>query len=197
MARDDEDQPDAPDLGASVQLDASQTMESTVGDVDGLDAGYVPPDRPYVLDEPGMTGAGMRRGDSLDERLAREVPEEQVADPDRAGRVVIAGEGAALETPDAMDGVDVGIDGGGASAEEAAVHQVDGDAVLDGEPSVAADPALADPEVDALLDHPDAADEASADAARDVASVLDADPAVDGASAPASGRADAGPGTGL
>lgn len=200
-AHDHEDQPDAPDLGASVQLDGSQTLESTEGGADGLDAGYVPPDRPYVLDEPGMTGAGMRRGDTLDERLAREVPEEQVSDPDRAGRLTIAGEGAALETADAMDGVDVGIDGGAASAEEAAVHVVDGDAGADGEPSVAADPALADPEVDALLADPDVSGEvpgaAVADAARDAASVLDADPAVDGASAPASGRADAGPGTGL
>jgi hypothetical protein len=195
--RDYEDQPEAPDLGASVQLESSQTLEAPAGDVDGVEAGYVPPDRPYALDERGVTGAGMRRGDSLDERLAREAPEEESTDPDRAGRIAIAGEGAALETGDAMDGVDVGIDGGAASAEEAAVHRVDGDSRVDGEPSVAADPALADPEVDALLDDPHAASKAGADAARDAAGVLDADPDAGGAAAPASGRADAGPGTGL
>jgi hypothetical protein len=194
---DDQDQPDAPDLGASVQLESSETLESTAGDVDGLDAGYVPPDRPYALDDPGVTGAGMRAGDSLDERLAREAPEEEVVDPDRAGRVRIAGEGAALETEDAMEGVDVGIDGGAASAEEAAVHRVDGDGRVDGEPSVAADPALDDPEVDALLEDPRDGRAARSDAARDAADVLDGAPDAGGAAAPASGRTDAGPHTGL
>nr|ASV47046.1 hypothetical protein [uncultured bacterium] len=175
--RDYEEQPEAPDLGASVQLESSQTLAAPAGDRDGVEAGYVPPDRPYVLEDNSMTAGGMRRGDTLDERLAREVPEgEPGGDPDRAGRIAIADEGIALETPDAMDGVDVGIDGGGASAEEAAVHVVDGGFGVDGEPSVAADPALADPEVDALLaDDDGTVDEARADAARDVTGVLDAD----------------------
>ena len=199
--RDYEEQPEAPDLGASVQLESSQTLAAPPGDVDGVEAGYVPPDRPYALDERGVTRAGLRDGDTLDERLAREAPEEEPADPDRAGRIAVAGEGAALETPDSLDGVDLGIDGGGASAEEAAVHVVDGDSRVDGEPSLAAEPALADPEVDALLDDAlldgaDGAAEAGADAARDAAGVLDTDPDTAGAAAPASGRADAGPDTG-
>jgi hypothetical protein len=132
-----EDQAQAPDLGASVQLDG-----------DPLDAGYVPPDRPYALDEDPA-------GDTLDDRLQREQGEEPT-DPDRSGRITIAGEGAALETPDAMDGVDVGVDGGAAGAEEAAVHEID-DAVIgtgapvETEPSVADVPALADPELEAVL----------------------------------------------
>jgi hypothetical protein len=55
-----------------------------------------------------------------------------------------------------MDGVDVGVDGGAAGAEEAAVHEID-DAVIgtgapvETEPSVADVPALADPELEAAL----------------------------------------------
>lgn len=181
-----EEQPEAPDLGASVQLESSQHLAAPPGDRDGVEAGYVPPDRPYVLEDNSMTAAGMRRGDTLDERLAREVPEgEPGGDPDRAGRIGIADEGIALETPDALAGVDVGVDGGAASAEEAAVHRVDGDSLVDGEPSLEGVPALADPEVDALLagdadgdggDGAAAAAKARADAARDVTGVLDADP---------------------
>ena len=40
-----EPQPEAPDLGSSVQLETSESLVSPPG-VDGLDAGYVPPDRP-------------------------------------------------------------------------------------------------------------------------------------------------------
>ncbi|HWM59453.1 MAG TPA: DUF5709 domain-containing protein [Pseudonocardia sp.] len=143
-----EDQAQAPDLGASVQLEPSESLEGPL-DGDPLDAGYVPPDRPYALDEDPA-------GDTLDDRLRREQGEEPV-DPDRSGRITIAGEGAALETPDAMDGVDVGVDGGAAGAEEAAVHEID-DAVIgtagapvETEPSVADVPALDDPELEAAL----------------------------------------------
>jgi len=120
-------QPEEPDLGASVQLENAETLAGPAGDGDGLDAGYVPPDRPYGLDGHGVTGAEMREGDSHDERLRRELPDGPAheGDPDRAGRLSIAGQGAALQTRDAMDGVDSGIDGGAASAEEAAVHEVD------------------------------------------------------------------------
>lgn len=123
---DHEPQPEAPDLGASVQLESSQHLAAPAGDVDGLDAGYVPPDRPYALDRDTVTAAGMRAGETLDERLAAETPESPVGDddPGRAGRLTVAGEGAALEIPDAMDAEDVGIDGGAASAEEAAMHEV-------------------------------------------------------------------------
>ena len=86
MARHDaENQPQSPDLGASVQLESGESLEDTV-DSDPLDAGYIPPDRPYLLDEDGVTGAGMRDGDTLDQRLRREQDAEPV-DPDRAGRL--------------------------------------------------------------------------------------------------------------
>jgi hypothetical protein len=126
--RDYEEQPEAPDLGASVQLESEEHLAAPP-DRDALDAGYSPPDRPYGVEEDGVTARGMREGDTLDERLRRERGDEPL-DADRAGRITLAGEGAALETPDAVDGVDVGIDGGAAGAEEAAVHIVD-DAVAD------------------------------------------------------------------
>lgn len=196
--RDDQDQPDDAELGAAVQLDNSETLEGSAGGSDALDAGYVPPDRPYGLDEDGVTGAGMREGDTLDRRLARERPDGAEGDPDRSGRLTIAGEGAGLETSDATQGVDVGVDGGAASAEEAAVHDVQADTRVDGEPSVAGAPQLADPELDAALeDGGAAAEQARRDAARDVARTLDDDPVAGGAAASASGRADVGPGSGL
>ena len=138
--RDYEEQPEAPDLGASVQLESEETLAAPAGDRDGLDAGYSPPDRPYLAEEDEVTARGMREGDSLDERLSRERGDEPV-DADRSGRIALADEGAALETPDAMDGVDVGIDGGAAAAEEAAVHTTDDpDAPVAMEPSVAGSP---------------------------------------------------------
>jgi hypothetical protein len=149
--RDYEEQPEAPDLGASVQLESEQHLAAP-GDRDALDAGYSPPDRPYLAEEDEVTARGMREGDSLDERLRRERGDDSV-DADRSGRIGIADEGAALETPDAMDGVDVGIDGGAASAEEAAVHTVDDPAApVATEPSVAGSPELDDPELDAALE---------------------------------------------
>jgi hypothetical protein len=162
--RDEDTQPQAPDLGASVQLETAETLEDT-GDSDALDAGYIPPDRPYVLDEDGVTGAGMRDGDTLDQRLDREQDEDATyTDPDRAGRIVV----------DDQEAEDVGIDGGAASAEEAAVHERD-DALIgevgapvESEPSVADDPGLRDPELEASLADDPAADEAAEEARRDL-----------------------------
>lgn len=123
--RDYEEQPEAADLGTAIQLDTSDTLAGPAGDGDGLDAGYVPPDRPYVLDEDGLTVAGQREGESLDDRLAREVPEEVPVDVDRAGRIADPDQSGAMGRGDAIEGWDVGIDGGAASAEEAAMHVVD------------------------------------------------------------------------
>lgn len=174
-----DDQSDAPDLGASVQLENSETMEGPPG-ADPLDAGYVPPDRPYALDDD--------RTETLDDRLAAELPEDVVdAQADRAGRLTD-------DDGDDMDAVDVGVDGGAASAEEAAVHDVDVDTRVDGEPSVAADPELLDPDVEAEIDGSEDA-LARRDAGRDLADTLDR--AVDGSAAGASGRTDAGPVPGL
>lgn len=203
--RADDDQPDGPDLGAAVQLDAGDTLAGPPGS-DPLDAGYVPPDRPLGLDDDAVTAAGQREGESLDERLSREVPEQVSTDADRSGRLTAAAPGADGEPTNAMDGVDVGIDGGAASAEEAAVHDVDlGIEPVDDE-SPLGDPAVAeslaqDPDADAAM--VDAARDARAgDAAdgrgeRDLAAGVDAAPDTGGAAAAASGRRDAGDATGL
>ncbi len=177
--RDYEVQPEAPDLGASVQLDTAESLTGPAGAVDPLDAGWVPPDRPYALDDDGVH-------ESLEERLDRELPEEEPADPDRSGRIAMADDGA-----DDMVGVDVGVDGGGASAEEAAMHDVDA-----GVEPVEDDGPAEDAGVSAQLADDPLADRAAADAARDAADI-DARPEAGGAAAPASGRDDVGPGSGI
>jgi uncharacterized protein DUF5709 len=130
VQRDYEEQPEAPDLGAAVQLDTAETLVGPVDGNDAIDAGYSPPDRPYALDDDEVTGAGQAAGETLDERLAREVPEEVPVDADRAGRLADPEQLGVMERTDVMEGRDVGIDGGAASAEEAAVHVVDPDSDL-------------------------------------------------------------------
>lgn len=196
--RDHEDQPEAPDLGASVQLEPAESLTGPPGS-DPLDAGYVPPDRPYVLDDDAVTAEGQRTGDTLDDRLAREQPEdaEPAAEPYRSGRLTATEPAADGDEANAMAAQDVGIDGGAASAEEAAVHDVDlGIEPVDDERPVG-DPAVAE-----SLEQDAHADTALADAARDArredaAETIDRLREADGAAAPASGRTDAGPGTGL
>jgi hypothetical protein len=184
--RDYEVQPESPDLGAAVQL---ETAESLVGppDTDAVDAGYSPPDRPYALDDDELTVAGQRDGETLDERLAREVPEEVPVDVDRAGRLADPEQLGLMERGDAIEGQDVGVDGGAASAEEAAVHVVDlgtdpdalsisgeadeegGQAAVDDEAvaqTLAADPSADAARVDAARDLR-ATDEGSAEPAGD------------------------------
>jgi hypothetical protein len=191
-----EPQPESPDLGASVNLENDETLAGPLGD-DPLDAGYVPPDRPYGLDEDGVTGRGMREGDSFEQRLAREEPDEpELVDADRSGRLVGGDQGAALETSDDVEGVDVGIDGGAASAEEAAVHTIDGPGEpVEQEPYVADLPELRDPEVDdevtGLLDDVVDGEKLAGRAQRD-AQADGLDDRSEGAAAPASGGRDLG-----
>jgi hypothetical protein len=135
--RDYEEQPEAPDLGAAIQLDTAETLAGPP-DVDALDAGYSPPDRPYALDDDQVTVAGQRDGETLDERLAREVPEDVPVDVGRAGRLADPEQLGLMDRTDALESQDVGIDGGAASAEEAAMHVVDPAADPDADP--AADP---------------------------------------------------------
>ena len=136
--RDYEQQPESPDLGATVQLETAESLVGPPGDDhDPIDAGYSPPDRPYALDDDELTVAGQAAGETLDERLAREVPEEVPVDVDRAGRLADPEQLGAMERTDSMEGQDVGIDGGAASAEEAAVHVVGLDPGLD--PDLGAD----------------------------------------------------------
>ncbi|MGO9078673.1 MAG: DUF5709 domain-containing protein [Streptosporangiaceae bacterium] len=117
-------------------LDASDTLEGDPGD-DPLDQGIVPPDRWSAGEGFGTTLAEERAGESLDQLLAEEEPdpdpyaqarlraEGRWSDYDqepRAGRLVAEDEGAHQDSEPDLVARDVGIDGGAATAEEAAVH---------------------------------------------------------------------------
>ena len=129
----------------SVQLDSGDTLLDR-GLVDPLDEGYSPPDREPSVDVP--TESEEEEGLSLDQLLAAEEPDvgvgeaanlfseygDEVGDL-RAGRLVDGDEGAYVDTDKDLWAGDIGIDGAGATAEEAAVHviDVDGDGDEDGE----------------------------------------------------------------
>jgi hypothetical protein len=114
----------------SEQLDQLEEQRSLVdrGVDDPLDEGYSPPERYSMLIREG-------EHETLDERLADEVPEPDPYAPqdvevlddgevgeERAGRLVDPNEGIGPDVESDLVGNDVGIDGGAASAEEAAVH---------------------------------------------------------------------------
>jgi hypothetical protein len=61
------------DMAEALQLDPEETL--TEGDP--LDAGYSPPDRPYAVEDPAVVG----EEETLDERLAREEPDEAGIEP--------------------------------------------------------------------------------------------------------------------
>jgi hypothetical protein len=121
-------------------LDASDTLDGEVGE-DPLDAGYIPPDRWSAGEGFGTTLAEERAGESLDQLLAEEEPEpDPYADADlrpdgaagnqaqpRSGRLVADDEGAHPDAEADLVAHDVGIDGGAATAEEAAMHVQDED----------------------------------------------------------------------
>lgn len=100
-----------------------------------LDAGYSPPER-YRGEGFGTTADEALQGESLEERLRQEEPEpDPYADEveilddgevgtERAGRLVDPDGGMGEDVDRELFGEDVGIDGAGASAEEAAVHIV-------------------------------------------------------------------------
>ncbi|WP_189543894.1 DUF5709 domain-containing protein [Streptomyces gelaticus] len=133
-------QPEASDL--TEQLDIEDTLDNR-GLTDALDEGYSPPERPWAVEDRGTTAAEQHDGETLDGRLARELPDSPDADGDgdgvgdlpggdgelwdaevgtvRAGRLTRQLD---IDEPDTMAGEDVGIDGAGASAEEAAMHVV-------------------------------------------------------------------------
>ena len=117
---------------------------------DVLDEGFSPPEQWSSAERFGNTREEQREGESFEERLRQEVPEEQPvfgADPEsplsvpveddilddgevgdeRAGRLVHLDQGVGPDEEQELVGDEVGIDGAGASAEEAAVHIVDDD----------------------------------------------------------------------
>jgi hypothetical protein len=126
--REYEVQPEAPDLGENVQEDTAATLVGPP-DADALDAGYIPPDRPYALDDDQVATRLDTEPEDLDTRLSRERPDVTSADPgadlpepDRSGRLESFSSGADGAYNRSMDGLEVGVDGGAASAEEAAMH---------------------------------------------------------------------------
>jgi len=124
-------------------LDASDTLDYRSGD-QALDEGYSPPERPWGAEHTGVTAAEQRRGESLDERLSEETPDIGVPEGDgigdswdtdgelidyevgdeRAGRLVAPDEGSHENTEFDLVASDIGLDGAGASAEEAAIHLI-------------------------------------------------------------------------
>ncbi|CBG74964.1 MULTISPECIES: DUF5709 domain-containing protein [Streptomyces] len=144
---DDVYQPD----GSEVQddaglLDAEDTLLAD-GVPDPLDRGWSPPERPWAVEHTGVTAAERLRGESLEQRLAEELPDIAYPDGDgigdsqdtdgepldnevgalRSGRLVAPDEGAHEDEESGLIASDVGIDGAAASAEEAAMHIVDED----------------------------------------------------------------------
>ena len=125
-------------------LEPEDTLDGTPGVRDVLDTGWSPPERPWAVEDWGVTEAEEEAGESLDGRLARELPDRSDDDGDglgdtsdtdgeliddevgdrRAGRLVDADDGGTTDTDDRLYARDEGIDGAAASAEEAAVHVV-------------------------------------------------------------------------
>jgi Family of unknown function (DUF5709) len=132
---------------ASLRLVPEDVLEDETTD-DVLDTGYAPQDRPWAVDDWGTTGFEEEQGESLDGRLAREVPDvtgegdegDDIGDlpggdgelrdsevgGERAGRLAEtdAGTDSAPDPEPDLEAFDEGPDGGAASAEEAAVHVV-------------------------------------------------------------------------
>jgi Family of unknown function (DUF5709) len=130
---DDETQPQ--DTGDSL-------VDDDRGLADPLDEGYSPPEKWSAGQRWGNTPLEESMGETLDQRLEQEVPEpdpyelaEQEVEAssdtqvgaERAGRLVEPDQGGAADTEPDLVAEDVGIDGAGAGAEEAAVHVVDED----------------------------------------------------------------------
>jgi Family of unknown function (DUF5709) len=149
----DETRHESADLEDYEVLDTSDTLDGPPGD-DLLDRGVVPPERWSAGVRFGTTAGEQREGESLDRLLSEEpdvafdtgdeepseiTGDEDAADEDidglllddgpdpRAGRLVAEDEGAHQVSEADLVAHDAGIDGGAATAEEAAVHVVDED----------------------------------------------------------------------
>jgi hypothetical protein len=113
-------------------IDISADESMTAGEL--LDREHSPNDRPVGVDEFGITAEEERAGESLDGRLAREIPDpalevevaylseaEGLGDAP-AGRLVEDDQGAREDDVKENVAYDVGRDDGGRTAEEAAMH---------------------------------------------------------------------------
>ena len=126
---DDEDQPQS----------NGDSMSDDRGLDEPLEEGYSPPEKWSVAEGFGNTPYEEATGESLDQRIAQEEPEEdpyEAAERDienvggevgnaRSGRLVADDEGIFDDDEEELLAHDVGIDGAAASAEEAAVHVID------------------------------------------------------------------------
>lgn len=158
----DETRPESADLEDYQVLDSGDTLDGAPGD-DPLDRGVAPPERWSAGVRFGTTEAEQADGESLDQLLAEEEPDDVLDEtedaeveeddegyediagdkdagdedvdgllledgPDpRAGRLVAEDEGAHPDEEEDLVASDVGIDGGAATAEEAAMHVVEED----------------------------------------------------------------------
>lgn len=123
-------------LDKSEVLDQQQPYDTLDdrGIEDVLDEGIVAREKWSPGQGFGNTHAEELRGETLEQRIAQEEPEVDVDDWDeeqldddevgreRAGRLVAPDEGIHEDDEAAAIAFDVGIDGAGASAEEAAMH---------------------------------------------------------------------------
>ena len=125
-------------------LEPQDTLDDQGGVADVLDTGWSPAERPWAVTDWGTTEREELAGESLDGRLARELPDgrETIGDglgdssdtdgelidaevgDRRSGRLSDSGDDGWGDVEPELYALDVGIDGGSASAEEAAVHVV-------------------------------------------------------------------------
>jgi hypothetical protein len=151
----DETRHESEDLEDYQVQDSTDTLSGAPGN-DPLDRGVVPPERWSAGVRYGVTEQEQEQGESLDQLLSEEEPDpalnfedddededdeedDDAGDEDvdglllddgpdpRAGRLVAEDEGAHPDDEADLVATDVGIDGGGATAEEAAMHVVEED----------------------------------------------------------------------
>ncbi len=149
----DERRHESEDLEDYEELDSYDTLDGPPGD-DPLDRGVIPPERWSAGMRFGTTTEEEEEGESLDQLLAEEEPEEDpyaddedlediddedAADEDvdglllddgpdpRAGRLTSPDQDGYSASSGDMIAHDAGVDGGAASAEEASVHVVEDD----------------------------------------------------------------------
>ena len=117
-------------IEGSDQLDPADSLTGEIGQ-DPLDAGYSPPDREPTATRWGNTVDEIIHGESLEARLAEEVPEfceddlDSADEEPRAGRLVSPDGGAYEHYEGQAFAADVGRAGWASSAEEAAMHIVE------------------------------------------------------------------------